>query len=445
MPVKPIIKGKLPGPKAKAWVVRDTKVLSPSYTRDQPLVVDRGRGVWLWDVDGNKFLDMNAGIAVCSTGHSHPKVVSAIKRQAEKFLHMSGTDFYYEPEIQVAEKLARVSPTARPAKSFLCNSGAEAVECAIKLARYKTKRPLMLGFLGGFHGRTMGALSVTGSKAAQRRGFSPLTPSTTHVPFANCRRCVFNLKFPSCNFQCVKFIEDEIFRTILPPEDCAAMVVEPIQGEGGYVVPPPGYFQELRKLCDKYGILLVLDEVQSGVGRTGKWWGIDHWNVKPDIITSAKGLASGMPLGACIAPASVMTWPPGSHGSTFGGNPVSCAAASATLDLIEGGLMKNAERQGIVLMEALKILEAKHRQIGWVQGKGLMVGAEIVKDKSTNAPDPAVRDALVQRCFQMGLLILGAGRSALRFAPPLVINKSEVGEAVSILDDAFTHLSRKRR
>ncbi|MBI5836019.1 MAG: acetyl ornithine aminotransferase family protein [Candidatus Eisenbacteria bacterium] len=440
----PLIKGRLPGPKARAWLARDHRSLSPSYTRSYPMVVERGKGAWLWDVDGNKFLDMNAGIAVCATGHAHPKVVRAIQQQAAKFLHMSGTDFYYGPEIQVAERLAKLSPTRGPARTYLCNSGTEAVESAIKLARFKTRRPLLLGFLGAFHGRTLGALALTASKATQRRGFAPLTPQAVHVPYANCRRCVFNLKFPACQFACVKFIEQEIFRTVLPPEDCAAMVVEPIQGEGGYVVPPPGYFQELRKLCDKYGILLVLDEVQAGMGRTGKWWAIQHWGVKPDIITVAKGIASGMPLAAMLAPASLMDWPPGSHGNTFGGNPVCCAASLATLDLIEGGLMKNAERRGVELMEGLKELEARHRSIGWVQGRGLMVGVEIVKDRSGMAGDGKMRDELVERAFRKGMLLLGSGPNSIRFAPPLVITRDEIATSLSIFDEVLTAAEKKK-
>ena len=442
---KPVLKGRLPGPKARAWVARDARSLSPSYTRSYPLVVHRGRGAWLCDIDGNKFLDMNAGIAVCSTGHAHPKVVRAIQRQAARFLHMSGTDFYYGPEIDVAERLARLSPTRGPAKTYLCNSGTEAVESAIKLARWKTRRPLLLGFLGAFHGRTLGSLALTASKARQRQGFAPLTPQAVHAPFANCRRCVFNLKFPACNFACVKFIEDELMRTVLPPEDCAAMVVEPIQGEGGYVVPPPGYFQELRKLCDKHGILLVVDEVQSGMGRTGKWWAIQHWGVKPDIITVAKGIASGMPLAAMVAPAALMDWPPGSHGNTFGGNPVSCAAARATLDLVAGGLMKNAERRGVELMEGLKALESRHPSIGWVQGRGLMVGVEIVKDRAGMAPHGKLRDEIVQAAFHRGLLVLGSGVSAVRFAPPLVVSREEIATALEIFDAVLTSVERKPR
>ena len=443
--VTPRIQGRLPGPKARAWLARDHKFLSPSYTRAYPLVVERGRGSWLWDVDGNKFLDLNAGIAVCATGHAHPRVVKAIQQQAAKFLHMSGTDFYYGPEIRVAERLSKVSPTAGPAKAYLCNSGTEAVESCLKLARWKTRRPLFLGFLGSFHGRTMGSLALTGSKATQRKGFSPTMPSAVHVPYANCRRCVFNLKPATCGFACVSYIEDQIFRTILPPEDCAAMVVEPIQGEGGYVVPPPGYFHELRKLCTKYGILMIADEVQSGMGRTGKWWAIEHHGVKPDIVAVAKGIASGMPLGAMLAPAELMSWPPGSHGNTFGGNPVSSAAALATMDLLEGGLMKNAERQGIVLLEGLKELESRHPHIGWVQGKGLMVGAEIVRGKDDIRPNPELRDAIVQRAFEKGVLLLGSGRSTIRFAPPLVISRAEVQVALEILDDVLTRLEKRRR
>ena len=442
---KPILKGRLPGPKARSWVARDERALSPSYTRAYPMVVDHGKGAWLWDVDGNKFLDMNAGIAVCATGHAHPKVVRAIQKQAARFLHMSGTDFYYGPEIEVAERLAKLSPTRGPAKTYLCNSGTEAVESAIKLARYKTRRPLMLGFLGSFHGRTLGSLALTSSKARQRAGFSPLTPQVVHAPYANCRRCALNLKFPSCAFACVRYIEDTLMKTILPPEDCAAMVVEPIQGEGGYVVPPPGYFQELRKLCDKYGILLVVDEVQAGMGRTGKWWAIQHWGVKPDIITVAKGIASGMPLAAIVSPASLMDWPPGSHGNTFGGNPVCCAASLATMDLIESSLLKNAERRGVELMEGLKGLEARHPSIGWVQGRGLMVGVELVKDRDSKIPNGKLRDEVVEKAFYKGLLLLGSGQCAIRFAPPLVVTRDEIATALSIFDDVLTAAERKAR
>jgi 4-aminobutyrate aminotransferase len=434
---------RLPGPRAADWVARDREAISSSYTRPYPLVVDHGEGLRLTDVDGNVYLDMNAGIAVGATGHSHPKVVAAIREQAGKFLHMSGTDFYYPQEIQLAEKLSAIVPGPDAKRTFLSNSGAEAVECAIKLARYHTKRTQFIAMIGAFHGRTMGSLSLTASKAVQKRGFQPTMPGVTHVPYGDCRRCVFHLKYPSCDFYCVSYIEEVVFRKVVPPEDVAAIVVEPVQGEGGYVIPPPGYHQRLQALARKYGILLVADEIQSGMGRTGKWYAIEHWEgVIPDVVTIAKGVASGLPLGATVAPREIMSWPPGSHGNTFGGNPVSCAAALATIELIESELMENARRIGDFLARELTAMVERHDHLGWVNALGLMIGVEIVAEPDTTIGDPVRRDAIEYACFERGMLVLGCGASTIRLCPPLVIDREEAQIALEIFEDAVTAVER---
>jgi 4-aminobutyrate aminotransferase len=444
MPKAPYIRSRpLPGPKARAWVQRDRAAISTSYTRAYPLVVSHGQGVELTDVDGNVFLDMNAGIAVGATGHAHPVVVRAIQEQAEKFLHMSGTDFYYPQEIEVAERLGRVVPGKKPKRTFLSNSGTEAVECAIKLARYKTGRTQFIAFIGAFHGRTMGSLSLTASKAIQKRGFAPTMPGVTHVPYADCRRCVFNLKFPSCNFFCVSYIEETVFKKVVPPEDTAAIVVESIQGEGGYVIPPPGYHQKLQALARKYGILLVVDEVQSGMGRTGTWFGIEHWpGVAPDIVTIAKGIASGLPLGATVAPRDLMDWPPGSHGNTFGGNPIACVAALATMDLIERELLQNAREVGAFMARELNGIVERHDHVGWVNALGLMIGVEIVAQPGTNLKAPEMRDAIELECYKRGVLVLGCGPSAIRMAPPLVVSREQAQVALEVFEDAVVAVER---
>jgi len=435
----------VPGPNAKRLVRRDSTYISSSYTRAYDFAVERGRGVWLWDVDHNKFLDFTSGIAVCATGHSHPRVVAAIKKQAEKFLHMSGSDFYYRVEVDLAEALSRITPGKFRKRSFFCNSGAEAVEAAIKLARYSTGRSGMIAFVGAFHGRTMGALSLTASKAVQREKFLPLVPQVVHVPYADCRRCVFNLSYPSCELACVKYIEEVVFAKLMSPRDVAAIFVEPIQGEGGYVVPPPKYLPRLARLAKKHRILLVADEVQSGMGRTGKMFASEHWGVVPDIVTVAKGIASGLPLGVCVARADLMTWAPGSHGSTFGGNPVSCAAALETIKLLEGGLVENARKMGELLAAHLEELVSRFDFLGWVSGKGLMTGLEIVRDKEKYQGDPDMRNLIVQKCFKKGLLVLGCGPSAVRFSPPLVVKKSEIERAVGILEEVAESISRRGR
>ncbi len=440
---KPHIKTKLPGPKASKVIKRDHKVMSPSYTRAYPLVADLGRGIWIVDPDGNVFMDFSCGIAVTATGHSHPSVVAAIKKQADRLLHMSGTDFYYEVQVDLAEKLAKLAPGKSEKKVFFCNSGTEAVEAAFKLARYKSHRERMIAFLGAFHGRTFGSLSLTGSKIKQRENFGELVPGVHHVPFGYCYRCPYNLTYPTCDVHCVKVIEEEYFRTVIPPEEVAALIVEPIQGEGGYVMPPPAYHQRLRELTQKYNILMIMDEVQTGFGRTGKMFAIEHWGVEPDIIAIAKGIASGLPLGGIIAKSSIMKWEPGSHASTFGGNPVSCAAALASLKLIREKLLANVKKLGPYLGERLKNLQNRFEIIGDVRGVGFMWGLELVKDRITKEKAIAERDKIVQLAFKRGLLILGAGQNTIRLIPPLIITKQEIDTAIDILEECFEELEQK--
>jgi 4-aminobutyrate aminotransferase len=428
----------VPGPKALALIERDKKVISSSYPRGYPFVMDHGRGVEVWDPDGNRFIDMMAGIAVLSTGHAHPKVVKAVQETAEKFLHIS-SDFYHEGWIRLSEKLNDIAPFAENAKTFLTNSGTEAVETAIKLARYHTKRSNFIGFSGAFHGRTMGSVSLTASKPHYHRGFYPLMPGVTHVPFPDPYRPILERR-PGEDYgeTVVRYIEEEVFGHNVPGDEVAGILVEPIQGEGGYLVPPAGFFPALRKLCDKYGILLIADEVQSGMGRTGKWWAIEHFGVEPDIITSAKGIASGLPLGACIARESVMTWPKGTHGNTYGGNPISCAAALATIELLEEQYLANAGEVGQYTLDCLEEIQARHPSIGMVRGKGLMIGVEFVKDKETTEPNEELRNAIEGIAFEHGLLLLGCGKSTIRLAPPLCITKAETDEGLRIFEQAIT-------
>jgi 4-aminobutyrate aminotransferase len=433
----------VPGPKARQILERDGAVVSPSYPRSTPFVMDHGLGSEVWDVDGNRFVDFAAGIAVNSTGHSHPKVVEAIQKQAEKFIHIS-SDYYHPLWVQLAEKLSEIAPFSEPAKSFLGNSGAEAVEAGIKLARHHTGRQQFIGFHGAFHGRTMGALSFTASKPVYRRGFAPLMNGVVHVPFPDPYRPVLQATHADYGETVVAYIEDVIFTRVMPPEDCAGVLIEPIQGEGGYVVPTDGFFPALRRLCDKHGILMIVDEVQSGVGRTGKWWAVENWGVEPDIVCAAKGIASGMPLGATIARASVMDWPAGAHGNTYGGNPIACAAALATLELVEGGLMKNAAEVGAYTLDALAEIQSRHPCMGDVRGRGLMIGIDFVKDRATKHPAKHLRDAIVDRAFEHGLLLLGCGDSTIRIAPPLVIDRGLIDEGLEILEDAITKNEKSR-
>jgi 4-aminobutyrate aminotransferase len=438
----PQIKTALPGPKAKAIIDRDRQVVSPSYTRDYPFVIARGTGSTVEDVDGNVFLDCAAGIAVNSTGHAHPHVVQAIVDQAQKFLHMSGTDFYYEPQVKLGEELAASAPFTGPARTFFANSGTEANEAALKLARYHSKRHGIIGFLGSFHGRTLGSLSLTSSRAIQRRGFGPPAPGTYHAPYANCYRCPVKATPESCAGECLSFLEDQVLMHLVSPDDVAAVLVEPIQGEGGYVVPPAVFHQRLRELTTKHGMLLMVDEVQSGMGRTGKMWAIEHFGVEPDVVTAAKGIASGLPLGVTIARADVMNWPPGAHASTFGGNPISCAAAVATIGLLREALLENATDVGAHLQAGLQALQARHPLIGDVRGKGLMVGVELVRDRATKERATTERDRVVNEAFARGLLILGAGRNAVRFSPPLVLTKAQADTAVRIFDECLTAVEK---
>ncbi|MDH4100045.1 MAG: acetyl ornithine aminotransferase family protein [Nitrospirota bacterium] len=433
----PKIITKLPGPKAKEIIERDSKVMSPSYTRGYPFVMKRGRGAMAEDVDGNQFLDLTSGIATCSTGHSHPEVVKAIQAQAEDFIHMSGTDFYYSVQSELAAKLASLVPGDGPKKVFFGNSGTEAIEAALKLARYHTGRQDIIAFFGAFHGRTMGALSLTASKVIQHRRFAPLLPGVVHVPYGYCYRCPYNLKYGSCETACITWIEDVLFRRDIPPDEVAAIFVEPIQGEGGYVVPPVEFMQGLRRLADKHGILLVCDEVQSGMGRTGKMFASEHFDVVPDIICVAKGIASGMPLSAIIASDKVMDWPPGAHANTFGGNPLACVAALTTIRLLEEGLMENAATVGAYMLEELWKMQRRYPQIGDVRGLGLMIGIEIVKDTEKREPDSTFRDKMVDRLFEKGLLILGCGANSLRICPSLTFTREEASVALELIEDQF--------
>ncbi len=437
----PLIKTTLPGPKAKKFIKLDKSYVSPSYTRMYPLVVKKAKGLWVHDVDDNVFLDFTAGIAVCATGHCHPKVVEAIKKQAGLLLHMSGTDFYYTPQIALAEKLASLAPGKGGNKVYFGNSGAEAVEAAFKLARWHTQRELNLAFYGAFHGRTMGALSLTASKTIQKKHYNPLVPGITHIPYAYCYRCPYNLRHPQCRLQCVQWVEETLFRTTVPPDEVAAIIVEPIQGEGGYIVPPPEFHRELYKIAKKYGILYVVDEVQSGMGRTGKMFAIEHFGVEPDIMALAKGIASGMPLGALVARADIMNWEAGSHASTFGGNPLSCQAAMATIELLEEKLMANASAQGDYLMTELRKLQKSYECLGDVRGKGLMVAVELVKDRETKQPAAELRGKIIKKVFHKGLLLLGCGENSIRFCPALTVTSEEMGKCLSIFDEALRELS----
>jgi len=437
-PDLPIINGPLPGPRARAVIERDERVVSPSYTRCYPLVAERGEGALVEDVDGNRFLDFNAGIAVVATGHCHPRVVKAVQEQAARLMHMSGTDFYYEEMVALAEKLAEIAPGDMARRVSFGNSGAEAIEGSIKLARWSTKRDKIIAFYGSFHGRTLGALSLTARKAVQRAGFGPLIPGVVHAPYPNCYRCPFGQKPESCAVECVGFIENTLLKTVAPPEETAAIVVEPVQGEGGYIVPPRIFFDELARVASQHGILLIFDEVQSGMGRTGRMWAADHFDAVPDIIAVAKGIASGLPLGATVAHADLMTWPPGAHASTFGGNPVACAAALATIALLEEELISNAARMGAYLMDRMREWPHRFAQVGDVRGLGLMIGIELVRDRETREKAPELRDHVVQMAFERGLLVLGAGDNSLRLCPPLVVTREQCAFALETLEECLT-------
>jgi 4-aminobutyrate aminotransferase len=439
----PDIRTPLPGPKARAIIERDARYVSPSYTRDYPLVIARGEGAVVEDVDGNLFLDCAAGIAVNSTGISHPDVVAAIEQQARRFIHMSGTDFYYEPQVRLAETLASIVPIEGEVRTFFANSGTETTEAAIKLARYFTKRQGVVAFFGGFHGRSLGALSLTASKAVQRRGFGPLLPGVYHAPYPDTYR--FEGSPDACAAAALSFITEQLFVHLAAPDEIGAIVVEPVQGEGGYLVPPKAFLQGLRELAREHGMLLVADEVQSGMGRTGRMFALEHFGVTADVVNIAKGIASGLPLGVTCARADVMSWPPGSHASTFGGNPVACAAANATIRLLQDGLVANAAAVGAHLMDGLRALQGKHAVMGDVRGLGLMIGIELVRDRKTKERATDERQALVQAMFRRGVLALGAGRNAIRLAPPLVLTRDQADAVLRVIDESLAEVRRPQR
>jgi len=440
----PKIRTKLPGPNAQRILDGDTVYISPSYTRSYPLVAKRGRGIVIEDVDGNEFFDFSAGIAVVSTGHCHPEVVAAVQRQAGELIHMSGTDFYYENMVTLAEKLSQIAPMKGPHKIYYGNSGTEAIEAAIKLSRYHTKRQNIIAFYGAFHGRTMGSLALTASKPQQRRRFFPLMPGVTHVPYPYVYRRPEGTDPRDYAIECARFIEDRLFKTTLPPAEVAAIFIEPIQGEGGYVPAPAEFMRELRRICTEHGILLVADEVQSGAGRTGKWWAIEHTGVEPDIVCSAKGIASGMPLGVMMAKADIFDWVPGSHASTFGGNPVCIEAALATLKVLEREAMKNAEVVGRHMMERMRTWPARHPMVGDVRGVGLMIGVEMVNDQRTKAKAHDARDKVVELAFERGILFLGCGENTIRLAPPLIVTEEQADLALDVLDECISIVEKKQ-
>ncbi len=434
-----------PGPKARALIKRDSAVSSPSYTRYYPLVLESGNNCIVKDVDGNEYIDFNSGLVCLNVGHNHPKVVKAIKNQCNKFLHYSNTDFYYKQTVDLAEKLLEITPGKFQKRVYFGNSGTEAVETAIKLSKWHTRKQQFIAFIGAFHGRTLGSLSLTGSKPIQRRHYFPLVPGITHVPYPYCYRCPFNLSCPECGYRCIDFIDEQILQKYVPPEEVAGIVFEPIQGEGGYIVPPPEYFQRLKKLADKYGLLLIADEVQSGIGRTGKWFAIDHWKIEPDIICVAKALASGLPISATVAKARLMDWESGSHASTFGGNPLACAAALEVIDVIrEERLLENAEKQGSYIMKWLDDVKEECEIVGDARGKGLMIGAEFVEDKETKKPGVEQAKEVMLRCWRRGVATITCGFSTLRLVPPLTITRELVDASLEIIEDVIKEVEKEK-
>ena len=438
---RPIIKTELPGPKSREIIDADARYVTPSYPRpDYKLVVDRASGVWVEDPDGNVFLDCNAGVGVCSTGHCHPEVVAAITKQANEFLHFCGTDYFYRHMPELGKKLEEICPLGGPTRTHFANSGAEAVETALKLAMYHTRRQKFISFYGSFHGRTLGALSLTSSKRAQRLGFMRQALDVVHIPYPNKFRH-FATDMPTdeetITRDVISWLENRVFETTTPPEEVAGIVLEAVQGEGGYIPAPTAFVKELRRICDQYGIMLIVDEVQSGMGRTGKMFAIDHSGVRPDIMCLAKGLGSGMPIGACIARDDVMDWHKGAHASTFGGNPVALTAAIKTIELLQGGMIDNARDVGAYLEAGLKKLQDKYDCIGDVRGLGMMLGVEFVTDKKTLKPDPELRDRIEMECYKRGLIILGCGGNSIRWSPPLILAKEHVDVALEIFDAAI--------
>jgi len=433
-----------PGPKARDLVKRDSDAISPSYTRYYSLVVDSGHDCIVKDVDGNEYIDFNSGLACLNVGHNHPRIVEAIKSQCDKFLHYANTDFYYQETVSLAEKLFQITPGDFQKKVHFGNSGTEAIETAIKLSKWHTRKHQFIAFIGAFHGRTCGATALTASKPAQRRHYFPLIPGITHVPYPYCYRCPFNLSYPECNFRCIDFIDDQVLQRYVPPEEVAGFVFEPIQGEGGYVVPPPEYFQRLKKLADKYGLLMIADEIQSGIGRTGKWFAMEHWKIDPDILCSAKSLASGLPLSATVARARLMDWEAGTHASTFGGNPLACAAATNMIDVIkEEKLLENAEKQGSYIMKWLQDVKQEQEIVGDVRGKGLMIGVEFVEDKITKTAGVDQAREVMIHCWRRGGAIVTCGVSTLRLVPPLTITRELVDTSLEILGDVIKEVEKE--
>jgi 4-aminobutyrate aminotransferase len=433
-----------PGPKARSIVNRDADAISPSYTRYYPLVVDSGNNCIVKDVDGNEYIDFNSGLVCLNVGHNHPRIVKAIKSQCDKFLHYSNTDFYYQQTVNLAEKLFEITPGTFQKRIHFGNSGAEAIETAIKLSKWHTRKHQFIAFIGAFHGRTCGATALTASKPTQKRHYFPLLPGITHVPYPYCYRCPFNMSYPECNYICVDFIDQQILQKYVPPEEVAGLVFEPIQGEGGYVVPPDGYFQRLKKLADKYGLLLIDDEIQSGMGRTGKWFAIEHWKIEPDIVCAAKSLASGLPLSATVARARLMDWEAGSHASTFGGNPLACAASLNVIDVIkEEKLLENAEKQGSYILKWLEDVKQEQEIVGDVRGKGLMIGVEFVEDKETKKEGADQAREVMIRCWRRGVAVITCGISTLRLVPPLTITRELIDTSLEIIVDAIKEVEKE--
>ncbi len=428
------------GKKSRAVIRRDKRVISTSYTRGHPMVIERGEGVNIWDPEGKKYLDFTSGIAVANVGHSNPDVVEAVKAQADNILHNAGTDFYNELGVKLAEKLVRITP-GRNQRIFFTNSGTESVECAFKLARWRSRKTRFISFINSFHGRTYASMTLSGSKPIQRDHFGPLVPGVIHVPYAYCYRCPFDQKAGECSLECLDYIEKTILKTVLPPDEVAGIFMEPVQGEGGYVVPPGGFLKGLQKICRDNGFFLIADEIQTGFARSGKWFASQHFGIKPDIITLAKGIAGGMPLGACVAHKNIMRWPPGSHASTFSGNPLSCAAALASIRYIKRHkLRKNAARLGRFGLRFLEEMREKYKVIGDVRGLGLMIGVELVKDKRTKELNPEDQKRVILKSMKKGLLLLYGGKSTIRIAPPLVITKEEFEHGLEILDEVIKGL-----
>ena len=433
----PRISTALPGPKSQLVIDYDKKYMSPSYLRDYPFVAERGYGAIVEDPDGNAFLDFAAGIAVCSTGHCHPKVVEAIQKQAAELIHIAGNDFYHRHMPQLAERLVKTMPKPQDYRVFFGNSGTEAVEGAIKLARYATRRDKLIAFYGCFHGRTLGSLSLTASKNTQRKGFGTLLGGVEHIPYPYAYRCALGHTKETCGGEIIEFLEQQIFKRLFAPEEVAAIIVEPIQGEGGFIPAPLFFLQELQRICNRHGIVLIVDEVQAGMGRTGKWWAYEHAGITPDIVLTAKGIASGMPISAFIAKESIMQWKPGAHGTTYGGNPVCIASALATMELIEGGLMANAQKVGDYVFGKVNDWPQRFKIVGDVRGKGLMIGVEFVRDQKTKEKAADLRDRVIDNAFHRGLLTLGSGENSIRLSPPLIIDEEQADCAIRIMEESI--------